>query len=386
MYREFFAPKDPSKDKDDPQRPLKEVLDDVLPRLTNVTKVVLVQSSPSSYLPQIPWGVYSFNLQEIDLSLSFHLIDSLLPATFSFPQLRRLTFRAPHIPRTDSELDSLHRIQLATFISKFLSTLTHLRIVNVAGPRGQDLGSLYNALGRFSRLELLQLDSPGVKFLARHADVLHHVEYSFPPFSPTNSLAHIKFHTLKSLVLRSFNSPPAVWTRSSPFLQSIIPTLHTLRLDSWISGDHLSSFLQTAIDLGGRGDNALQELVVSTITISSGHLPCMALAFPRLRRLQLTIERIREAGLPAISLSKNFPRSTDERNWFVFNTKEAFKGVSWGLEELVIQQEHYPGGLHALWGLMDLFSSCLPSIYSIGPRRDRPSDARKQRWGRHASR
>ncbi|TFK22160.1 hypothetical protein FA15DRAFT_657756 [Coprinopsis marcescibilis] len=345
----------------------------VLPRLPNIASFTVTQDNNTIFYPLIClifWENYSAQLQELDIAVHFLSGKPPIPLAFSFPQLRKLTFRAFSYPThsIDTRPEPLDMNACVCFINKFQRNLEYLRIFNEGK---EDLDDIYSTLGRFSNLQYFEVTPPSAaisqgqgSFLQRHADVIRNMTYVSLSGIDRGGLTSIEMERLEKLTLRLkyIPYPDAWWTRPSPFLKSILPTLRSLHLEGALSVKELNDFL-TAIRVADV-PIALQELSLSVHSLAVDILLDVAAALPNLRSFALQIHDVIAEGSPTTP-TEFFPYTSGSHvPNFAVKIREVLPESNWNLQDITIRRQSCCGDL-MLWGLMLLCAECVPSIRSF---------------------
>ncbi|TFK22174.1 hypothetical protein FA15DRAFT_671845 [Coprinopsis marcescibilis] len=355
-----------------------ELISKVLPRLKYLTEVTVNygESAVESPVPSIPWNIYSHTLRTLHLWISSitEIEAHHLPLDIDFPQLSELSIRLDHARKCTALVSPPEISKIIAFINRFQKTLTSLTFVN--REEGDIWQGAFNSLGYFPNLTSVDLDTikGDFGFLARHADSLQELKYSYSFFS--EALLPIEFTKLKNVSLFAYASAPIGWWVSpSPFIQSILHTVRTLQLGRWCSSDDVTAFLSTATAIAqGRASGLpLEELSMTLRSLSPVVLPSLAGAFPQLRTLEIYIHELVTDGADPIIPDEFFPSFGENSEWedtpFIVHLQGALAGVRWGLEDISIKRRgccYEP----IIWGLMIICAQFIPSISSFDSQGD----------------
>ncbi|TFK16371.1 hypothetical protein FA15DRAFT_662213, partial [Coprinopsis marcescibilis] len=259
------------------------------------------------------------------------------------------------------------------FINKFQKTLTRLSISHYSHTTAIGIPT-YDSLVRFPNLISVTLQ-PGSRgyagFIKQHADSLLELQCPIGPFP--DGIGPIKFRKLKKVTLTAealvrWEPESSWWMSSSPFLKSILPTVRSLRISHWCTGEEIATFLETVNRLSGHVEPLLAELSICFQTFSVDSLPAIATAFPKLRTLEITFLDIVTEGAPwtPIRPDKSFPFAENRLKYVPFARRliHTLSGVAWGLEGITVKCQGWPVDI-PMWGVMYMCGQFIPSILSF---------------------
>ncbi|TFK22178.1 hypothetical protein FA15DRAFT_758234 [Coprinopsis marcescibilis] len=299
------------------------LVSDVLPRLKNVTTMSINyrndETGPGGWRICDPSAQY-------------------LPFDIDFPKLTELRIHTAIICQFTGIM--IHDTNmLAQFINKFQKTLTRLAYAD---------------------------------FIKRHADSLRWLQCPIDSFS--EALGPIEFSKLETIALTAdtvigWEPESTWWISASPFLKSILPTVRSLRISHWCTGEEIATFLETVTGLSGHVEPLLAELSICFQTFSIDALPVIASAFPKLRTLEITFLDIDTEGAlwTSIQPDKTFPFTENRLKYVPFARRlgACLSGVTWSLQDITIKCQ---GGWFmdlSMWGLMHICGQLIPSITSF---------------------
>ncbi|TFK22161.1 hypothetical protein FA15DRAFT_706622 [Coprinopsis marcescibilis] len=388
-----------------PAESITSMLADVLPRLTNVTKILLRDHPVAVSHPLLPitWSQFS-RLQSLELAICLGTAkNSLPPLGVEFPELSKLTIRVNYHcagcsvgfynlmsstsqPGLAAEEISAFMKNVAAFINQFKNTLTQL----VLSSPSLESGDLYSGMGHFPHLASFDAGQ-GVSafckgedsFLARNRGTIRHLSCDVLALQP--EVGGVKMEQVETLTLKQHAGSAGIMAQHadiirrlscdvlSPrnglggrtmFFRSMFSTIRVLRMDregSSLEDEDVLDFLRAVAHFGMLQPNQVETLVISIRKLTPDLLLAVARAFPALRTLDIRSSLQVDVG----SQLEGAPNGCGA---FAQGLRAAFATERWCLFDISLSIGGYHDSMNrrlTLWEVMLLCAQCIPSIESF---------------------